>query len=85
MQINVEYNSIPTLEELTSDLQALAFPVSVEIRQGVARWPRYIPDDDVDWVDCDSVKDLHDYIWICAISALPIRLNILDDNEEIDI
>jgi hypothetical protein len=85
MQINVEYNSIPTLEELVSDLQALAFPISAEIRQGVARWPRYIPDDDADWVDCDSVKDLRDYIWNCAISALPIRLNILDDNEEIDI
>jgi hypothetical protein len=85
MQINVEYNSIPTLEELASDLQALAFPISVEIRQGVARFPGYIPDDDVDWVDCDSAKDLHDYIRIHYNVYNPIRLNILDNNEEIDI
>jgi hypothetical protein len=85
MQINVEYNSIPALEELASDLQALAFPISVEIRQGVACFPKYIPDDDVDWVDCDSVKDLHDYIRIYANGHNPIRLNILDDNEEVDI
>ncbi len=85
MQINVEYNSIPTLEELASDLQALAFPISVEIRQGVACFPGYIPNDDVDWVDCDSVKDLHDAIQICANGHDSIRLNILDNNEEIDI
>lgn len=89
MQKELHYDSLPLFEHLASDLSALAFPISAEIRQGVETalgsiFPAY-----VEYIDCDNARDLHDFL-ACSEDGIPshgqpFTIDILDANEEADI
>jgi hypothetical protein len=89
MQINLEYSCLPLFEHLASDVSALTFPVSAEIRQGVETALGSIFPSYVEYIDCNNARDLHNFL-TCSEYGIPrhdqpFTIDILDANEEADI
>lgn len=88
MQKNIRFQSIPSLAELQSQLALLTPPFSAEIRQGVVHGPGCSVDRYCEFIDCETVADLHNFLCDNECGVLPwepFTINLIDDNEPIDI
>jgi hypothetical protein len=88
MQKNIRFQSIPSLAELRSQLAPLAPPFSVEIRQGVVHGPGCSVDRYCEFIDCETVAELHDFLCDdeCGVSSNePFTIDVMDDNEPVGI